>query len=166
MLRLIHRAKAGLFVILATLLVAPAALADTVVSAPPALTLGSKQTWALLIGTLVPLVTYVINRVGPWASEPVKAFVAVLASAVSGGLYTALATTSFGWNSATLQMVLTAVAASLAAHHMLWKPSGVSAHLGAGTNSRYRLHWTAVPEAVVVEPAAKPASATPPPPAA
>ncbi len=119
----------------AYLLLVTSALADAPVHPSPVLFLQSKQTWALIIGALVPLGTYVVNHVGPWVSEPAKAFVLVLVAAVAGGLYTALATSSFGWNSATLQMVLTAVAASLAAHHALWKPSTVSTRLGGGSNA-------------------------------
>ncbi len=104
------------------------------IHAAPVLVLQSKQTWVLLIGALVPLVTYVLNHVGPWISEPVKAGVTVVVAAVAGGLYTALATSSFGWNAATLQMVLTAVVAALGAHHWLWKPSGISTKLGGGSN--------------------------------
>lgn len=132
MLKLIRRisivASAAYFILAAS------ALADAIHPAG-GLALQSKQVWVLLIGALVPLGTYVLNHVGPWVSEPVKAFVTVVVAAVAGGLYTALATTSFGWNSATLEMVLTAVVAALGAHHWLWKPSGVSRKLGAGSNA-------------------------------
>ena len=101
----------------------------------PVLALQSKQTWALLIGALVPLATYVLNHVGPWVSEPVKAGVTVVASAAAGAAYTALSTNSFGWNSATLQMILTAVVSALGAHQFLWKPSGISTKLGGGSNA-------------------------------
>lgn len=108
----------------------------------PVLFLQQKQLWVLLIGSLVPLVTYVLNHVGPWLSEPVKAFVLVLASAIAGGLYTALSTNVFGWNAETAQLVLTAVAAAFAAHHMIWKPSTISTRLGGGSNAPHRrLVW-------------------------
>lgn len=134
-----HRALVAYAAAAYLVLVAPAA-AD-VVHSSPALTLQGKQTWALLIGSLVPLGTYVINHVGPWVSEPAKALFLVLMAAVAGGLYTALSTNSFGWNSATLQMVVTSVAAALAAHKLLWQPSTISARLGAGTKARRRLVW-------------------------
>lgn len=129
----------GIYAVLTFLLLAPPAWAATVTSSP-SLVLQSKQTWTILIGALVPLVTYVLNHVGPWVSETVKAFVTVLAAGIAGGLYTALATTSFGFNSATLQMVLTSIAAALAAHQLLWKPSGIAAKLGAGTNGPLGSH--------------------------
>jgi hypothetical protein len=136
------------------------ATADAPVHPSPVLALQSKQTWALMIGALVPLVTYVVNHIGPWVSEPVKATVTVLTSAVAGALYTALATTSFGWNSATLQMVLTTVISTLGAHQFLWKPSGISARLGGGTNGSkswvgHHLGWVTDPPA---EPPAPPAA--------
>ncbi len=113
MSKLINRIAFAAYAVFLCLVLAPVAMATTL-APQPTLALQSKQTWVLLIGALVPLLTYVLNHVGPWVSEPVKAFVTVLASAVAGGLYTALATTSFGWNTATLQMVLTAVVAALA----------------------------------------------------
>jgi hypothetical protein len=135
--------RIGFLTVAAYFMLVAAAVAATVHTSPT-LSLNSKQTWSLLIGSLVPLFSYVLNYVGPWVSEPVKAFVQVLVAAIAGGLYTALATTSFGWNSATLQMVLTAVIAALAAHGFLWKPSGISTKLGAGSNSpktHHHLTW-------------------------
>ena len=130
--------------------------------ATPVLALQSSQLWVLLIGSLVPLATYVLNHYAPWASEPAKALVLVVVTAVAGGLYTALATSTFGLNSQTAQMVLTAVAGALAAHHGLWRPSTVSARLGGGSNAqaRPRRHL-----AFVTEPAPAPAPAPAPPPA-
>lgn len=146
-------ATALVLALLALLALAPMALADAIASQGP-LTLSSKQTWVAAIGVLVPLITYVVNNIGPWVSEPVKGFVTVLVSALAGGLYTALATSSFGWNAATVQMVLTSVVASLAAHHMLWKPSGISTVFGAGANRPHRrLAW--VSDSAAPEPPAK-----------
>ena len=133
MLKFVYRIA---FVALVFLALAPVALADAPVHTSPVLVLPSKQLWTLMIGALVPLVTYVLNHVGPWVSEPTKAFVLVLVAAIAGGLYTALATSNFGWNSATIQMVLTAVIAALGAHQWLWKPSEISARLGGGSNAQ------------------------------
>jgi len=99
------------------------------------LLVGEHQLWTLIIGALVPLVTYVLNYVGPWADEKIKAFVLVLASAAAGGLYTALESPNFGWNTQTRELVLSAVVAALAAHQWLWKPSTVSTALGGGRNA-------------------------------
>lgn len=146
MLKLVSRLTAALFLgTLFLFVLAPMALASTVAPQGP-LALDSTQTWALLISAFVPLVTYVLNHVGPWVSEPAKAFVLVLASGASGGLYEALSSSSFGWNSATVQVVITSVFGALAAHHLLWKPAGVSAMLGAGSNSTHRrLAWVSEP---------------------
>lgn len=98
------------------------------------LLLSSDQLWLVLISAFIPLVTYVINHVGPWVSEPIKAGVLVIAAAVAGGVYKAVQDGNFGWNAPTAEYVLTAVVAALGAHNWLWRPSGVNAVLGAGTN--------------------------------
>lgn len=121
-------------ILIASLVVTPLACASAVHTSP-SLALASKQTWTILIGALVPLATYCANHAAPWASEQAKAVFLVIAAAIAGGLYTALATSSFGFNSATLEMVLTAVIAALGAHSLLWRPSGISAKLGGGTNA-------------------------------
>lgn len=98
------------------------------------LVLPTDQLWTLAVGALVPLVTYGLNYIGPWVSEPVKAFIVVLASAVAGGVTQAITAGDVGFNTVTLQFVLTAVIAALSAHKLLWRPSGVSAKLGGGAN--------------------------------
>lgn len=123
----------GLALAAMLLLLVPAAA--FAVSQSTSLLLSNKQVWTVIIGALVPLLTYVLNHVGPWISEPIKAAVLVLASAIAGGLYTALATSSFGLNAPTLELVLTSVIASLAAHKLLWVPSGIAAMLGGGSNA-------------------------------
>lgn len=99
--------------------------------------LPSKQLWTIVIGALVPLFTYVINHVGPWVSEAVKATVLVVVSAIASALYEGIATSSFGWNSTTLQFVASGVLAALLAHKLLWQPSGISTLLGAGSNAKH-----------------------------
>lgn len=97
--------------------------------------LGNNQLWVLIIGALVPLATYVLNRVGPWVSETVKAAVLVIVAAVAGALYVAIAQPNFGWNVQTRELVLTAVVSALAAHGWLWKPAKVNTKLGATETS-------------------------------
>lgn len=119
------------------LILALPAVASAAEDAPPpspTLVLPTDQLWALAVGLLVPLVTYVLNYVGPWVSEPVKAGVLVIAAAVAGGLAQAITAGDVGFNTTTLQFVLTAVLSALSAHRILWKPSGVSAKLGGGQN--------------------------------
>jgi uncharacterized membrane protein HdeD (DUF308 family) len=97
--------------------------------------LGTTQLWVLLIGSLVPLVTYIVNHVGPQVSEPVKATVVAVAAAAAAALYTAVETSVFGFNNQTLELVLTAVVAAFSAHLLIYKPSGISAKLGGGSNA-------------------------------
>ena len=98
------------------------------------LLLSQYQLWASVIGAIVPAITYVLNHYAPWVNEQIKAIVFVVAAAVTSGLYTALATSNFGANLFTLQIVGSAILAALIAHHFFWKPSGISAKLGAGSN--------------------------------
>lgn len=95
------------------------------------LILGNHQFWVILIGSIVPLGGYVINRLGPWVSETVKGIVQVVLAAVVGALYAALDTNVFGLNEPTVQLVFSAVAAALMAHNFLWKPAKVNTKLGA-----------------------------------
>lgn len=117
---------------------APAALAVD----PPqhALALANTQVWVIAVGCLVPLVTYVLNHNAPWVSEPVKATVLVIAAAIAGGVTQAINAGSVGFNESTFQLVLSSIVAALVAHHLLWKPSGIAAKLGGGTDalSRHR----------------------------
>jgi hypothetical protein len=121
--------------VLALLVMPATALADVANHESTKLVLPADQIWTLAIGGLVPLVTYVLNHAAPWTSEAVKAAVLVVASAVAGALYKALANGDIGFNAPTLQYVLTAVVAALVAHHWLWKPSTISTRLGAGSNA-------------------------------
>lgn len=109
--------------------------ADDVTERPsPTLALPADQMWVLLIGTLVPLLTYKINHLGPHTSEQVKGVMHVVVAAVAAGLYEAINGGHVGFDQATLQYVLTAVIAALGAHRFLWSPSGIAASAGAGQN--------------------------------
>lgn len=122
------------WLVVLTVLVLPSlAVAASVVTTPLP---PSGQFWVLLIGALVPLATYVINHFAPWASEPVKAAVLVVASAISSALYTALAQPGgLQWNWQTVELVISGVVAALIAHKILWVPSGISTLLGGGSNA-------------------------------
>jgi VIT1/CCC1 family predicted Fe2+/Mn2+ transporter len=108
--------------------------ADVPAHASGHLVLPTAQLWTLVIGALVPLVTYIVNRYAPWVSEPVKAVVLAVAAAAASALYTALGTHIIGFNAPTLQLVLTAVVTAFITHAVIWKPSGISVLLGAGTD--------------------------------
>jgi hypothetical protein len=118
-----------LLAILCLLLLPALALAAGTVLAPV------SQVWVVLLGALVPLVTYVINHAAPWISEPAKAIVLAVAAAIVAALYTAIETSVFGFNSATFQLVLTAIVAAFGSHLLVWKPSGISVKLGGGSNA-------------------------------
>lgn len=89
------------------------------------------QIIILVIGSLVPLVSYVLNKYLPTTSESVKALVHVVVAAIAGALYTAVDTSVFGFNNVTLQLIVTAVVGALAAHKLLWKPAKINEKLGA-----------------------------------
>lgn len=91
----------------------------------------NPQVWVTLIGAIVPLGGYVLNRFAPWASETIKAVVQVALAALASALYTAIDTNVFGANASTLQLIITGVVAALAAHGFLWKPAKVNQKLGA-----------------------------------
>lgn len=95
----------------------------------------NAHVWLVLFSALVPLVTYFVNHVGPQVTEPVKAAVLVVASAIVGGLYEAVDSGGFGFNNRTLQYVLVAVVSAFVSHGILWQPSGVSDRLGGGSNA-------------------------------
>jgi hypothetical protein len=110
---------------------------DQVSDVPPTshtLIFSSVQFWALAIGTVVPLITYVLNTHAPWITEPVKAVVQVVMAALAGAIYQLATAGSLSLDSQTLQVLLSSVVAALAAHKLLWQPSGISTTLGAGTN--------------------------------
>lgn len=93
--------------------------------------MNSTQTYAILIGAIVPLGGYVLNRYAPWVTEPVKAVVQIVLAAIASALYTAVDTDILGWNTPTLKLVISGVFAALIAHKVLWQPSGINAKLGA-----------------------------------
>jgi hypothetical protein len=96
--------------------------------------LPNDQLAVLVIGLLVPLVGYLLNYVGPWIDEKVKGVVQVVVAAVAAGLYQAVEAGGLGLNDVTLQLIVTAILGALAAHKLLWLPSGISTSLGGGRN--------------------------------
>ena len=125
-----HAIRRGAILAVAGLMLLPAlalAAGTTLVPVP--------QIWVFVLGALTPLVTYVLNHFAPWVTEPVKAAVlAVVASGIAV-LYTAIETGVAGFNSATLQLVVTALIAAFGSHYIVWKPSEVSVKLGGGSNA-------------------------------
>lgn len=111
-----------------------AALADATPPPAPTLVLPTDQLWAFAAGSVIPLLTYAINKWAPYSSEKIKGLVQVLAAAIAGGLTQAITTGGVGFNSVTLQFILTAVVAALGAHKALWLPSGISHFFGGGQN--------------------------------
>ena len=118
-----------LFALLCLLLLPALALAAGTVLTPV------PQIWVLLLGALTPLVTYVINHFAPWLGEAAKATVLAVVAGIVAAIYTAIETNIFGFNDATLQLVLTAIIAAFGAHALVWRPSGISTKLGGGSNA-------------------------------
>lgn len=112
------------------LFVSPALAAPDPASAPPPgqTLLSGVPVWALAVGALVPLVTYVVNRLT--LSEPVAASVLLVATTVAGALTQLVDAGSVGFDANTLKYVLSATGAALLAHHAVWKPGGVNSALG------------------------------------
>jgi hypothetical protein len=120
-----------LFLLVLVLLLVPAVSLAATGSVPSThLILPVSQIWVVVVGLFAPLIGYITNTT-LWrnAPEPVKAFVQVLIAAISAAITTAISTSVFGFNNATLQLIVTGVFTALAAHSLLWKPSGVQAHL-------------------------------------
>jgi hypothetical protein len=124
-----------LLVFLAALLLLPSlALADSAPPPQPTLALPTDQVWTLIAGGLAPLAAYVLNYVGPHTSEKIKAVVQIVVAAIAGGVAEAITAGGVGFNTVTLQFVLSAVIAALAAHKILWQPATISTALGGGRN--------------------------------
>jgi MFS family permease len=122
-----HRKLLLLFIPLVMLLAPAAALADSD-HVPIGQTALGLSLWALGVGALVPLATYVLNRFVP--NEPARAAVLLVVAAIAGALTQLINAGSIGFDTATLRYVLSAVIAALAAHHLLWRPGLVNVALG------------------------------------
>jgi hypothetical protein len=94
------------------------------------LVLPSQQIWVLMIGAVVPLLTYLINNKAPWKSEQAKAACQVIVTGIAGVAYTALAGNVHGFTDFAEQ-AFTAILSGLFAHNLLWKPSGLNLAFGA-----------------------------------
>jgi peptidoglycan/LPS O-acetylase OafA/YrhL len=133
------------FLVLLLVLVVPAVAFGQDVSAnlpesdapplPEAELLPATQFWALLAGMVTPAVAYVLNHYAPWASEPFKAAVLVALAALAGAVAQLIDAGSLGFDTNTLQVLVTAVVGALGAHLGFWRPSGLSTRLGGGTNA-------------------------------
>lgn len=97
------------------------------------------RLWSLLAGALVPLGGYLLNYLAPWVSEPVKALVQVALAAAAGAVVELVDLGSVGFDLVTLEYVLTAVVAALAAHAGLWRPGGISTAFGGGRDRQAEL---------------------------
>jgi hypothetical protein len=127
--------RAAVLAVLCLLLIPTLALAGELPAAPtPHLALPAAQIWVILVGLLTPLLGYVMNT-ALWktAPEPVKALLQAVVSAIAAAITTAISTSVFGLNDATLELILTSVAASFGAHAWIWRPSGIAAHLTSGS---------------------------------
>ncbi len=94
------------------------------------LLISENQLLVLLIGAIVPLGGYLINKVMPWKTETTKAIVQVVLTSIAATLYTWLAT-DIGSFTSFLQQAFSATFAGLFAHNILWKPANVNIKFGA-----------------------------------
>jgi hypothetical protein len=94
------------------------------------LLISGDQFWVLLIGSIVPVGGYFINKVMPWKTETTKAIVQVVLTSIAGVLFTWLAT-DVGSFTDFVQQAFSATVAGLFAHNILWKPANVNIKLGA-----------------------------------
>jgi hypothetical protein len=129
-----HRKLLLLFIPLVMLLAPAAALADSD-HVPIGQTALGLSLWALGVGALVPLATYVLNRFVP--NEPARAAVLLIVAAIAGALTQLINAGSIGFDTATLRYVLSAVIAARAARSgvgssVRWRPAQATGRLLAG----------------------------------
>jgi hypothetical protein len=128
---IVYFCRALLLGVLCLLLVPTLAFAGELSAAPTShLVLPAAQVWVVFVGLFTPLLGYIMNT-ALWknAPEPVKALLQTVVSAIAAAITTAIATSVFGLNDATLELILSGVAASFGAHAWVWRPSGVAGHL-------------------------------------
>ncbi len=89
----------------------------------------SLQVWTIVAGSLVTVITYVLNKYAPWVGQGTKAFVLVITAAIAAGITQSIDGGTVGFNNQTLQLVVTAVIAAFGSHLLLWRPSGIAGRL-------------------------------------
>ncbi len=94
------------------------------------LLISGDQLWVLLIGSIVPLGGYWINKVMPWKTETSKAIVQIVLTSIAATLYTFIAT-DIGSLTSFVEQAFSAIVAGLFAHNILWKPANVNIKFGA-----------------------------------
>lgn len=120
--------------LLLLLLIVPAAFADVPAAPTHTLLFPQAQLFAFFFGMVSTAVSYILNRAVikkliAGVPEPILGLVHILVAAAGAAIYEASQTNSFGWNATTLQLILTAVVASFAAHGLIYKPTGLQAVL-------------------------------------
>jgi hypothetical protein len=110
--------------------------------------LPEDQFWVIAIGSIMPVVGYLQNRLWPGVSEPVKAFIQALGAGLVGGLFSVIANDVSGFDNIA-QQCFSAIIAAFFAHNILWKPANVNVRLGARP-SPTQTPVTPVPAAPVV----------------
>lgn len=121
--------KVFLLAIVGSLFLTAYAYGATDPDVPGSFVFPSLQVWTIVAGSLVTVVTYVINKYAPWVGQGTKAFVLVITAAIAAGITQSIDGGTVGFNDQTLQLVVTAVVAAFGSHLLLWKPSGIQAKL-------------------------------------
>lgn len=126
-------------VVFLLLLVPVSAFASDVPPVGHDLPLPSVQFWAGVLGSVAPLLAYVLNHHAPWLSEQFKTVVQYAVAAATGAVYDLIASGDFKFDTAHLEVVGAAVFAAFLAHNLIYAPGGWNTKLGGGTNAQDNL---------------------------
>lgn len=120
-----------MLVVLISLLVPAAALADGSVHTTPSIPLPEPLIWSVIAAWFSPLLTGFLTS-GFWSKIP--QYLQDLIHAVGAGVVSAVAqlltSSSFGWNESTLGIITVSVLTALAAAHPFWSKNEIGVKLG------------------------------------
>lgn len=102
------------------------------VNVDPQLVTSDQTFYLVLLGSIVPIAGYLLNRFGKYAhlDESIKGIVQLILTALVGYAYSAWIADAEGLVNLS-QGAFSSVVASLFAHNILWKPANINVRLGA-----------------------------------